>query len=78
MELTDEVRDQFRKWGSDGGHAGDPEKKRAAMSGDRVKATADINRTRRLIVGHIPECDCDDCVMYKTAKATLARLRGET
>ncbi len=77
MELTEDVRAQFRKWGSEGGHAGDPEKKRAAMSGERGKATAAINSTRRLIVGHIPECDCPDCIKYRAAKAVLARLRGE-
>ena len=77
MELTDEVRDQFRKWGSEGGHAGDPEKKRAAMSGERGKVTAEINAVRRKREGHVPECDCEFCVRYWAAKATLARLRGE-
>ncbi len=77
MKLTDDVKNYFRECGRRGGEAGDPEKKRVAMSGERGKATAAINSTRRLIVGHVPECDCPDCVKYKAAKAALARLRGE-
>ncbi len=73
MELS---REYFQECGRKGGEAGDPEKKRAAMSGELGKTIAEINRTRRHVEGHIPECDCEFCVRYKAAKATLARLRG--